>query len=78
MKYLYIIYQYLIALPLLVVLTLFTALFTIVLAPWKNSRLVHMEQMLWARSFFWFVRLCQQPPVDARRVGDLRLLARGL
>lgn len=57
MKYLYIIYQYLIALPLLVVLTLFTALFTIVLAPWKNSRLVHMEQMLWARSFFWLLLL---------------------
>lgn len=57
MKYLYIIYQYLIALPLLVVLTLFTALFTIVLAPWKNSRLVHAEQMLWARSFFWLLFL---------------------
>ena len=57
MKHLYIVYQYLIAFPLLVILTLFTAIFTIILAPWKNSRLVHAEQMFWARSFFWLLFL---------------------
>ena len=57
MKYLYIVYQYVIALPLLILLTIFTALFTIVLSPWKNSRIVHLEQMFWSRSFFWLLFL---------------------
>lgn len=57
MKFFYIIYQYLIALPLLVLLTIFTALFTIVFSPWKNARFVHLEQMFWSRSFFWLLFL---------------------
>ena len=57
MKFLYIAYQYLIALPLLIVLTIFTALFTIIFSPWRNARFVHLEQMFWSRSFFWLLFL---------------------
>ncbi len=44
MKYLYRIYQYLIAWPILVVLTIFTALFTIIFVPFRNAEFVHKEQ----------------------------------
>lgn len=57
MKYLYIIYQYLIAWPILVVLTIFTALFTICCYPWRNAEFVHKEQQFWSRSFFWLMLL---------------------
>lgn len=57
LRILYILYQYLIALPLLVVLTIFTALFTIVFSHWRNSDFVHAEQMFWSRSFFWLLFL---------------------
>lgn len=48
----YIIYQYLIAWPLLLVLTIFTALFTICFVHWRNAEFVHREQQFWSRSFF--------------------------
>lgn len=56
-RILYIVYQYLIAIPVLVVLTIFTALFTILLCPWRNSRLVHAEQAFWSRSFCYLMFL---------------------
>ena len=52
MKYLYILYQYLIAWPILVVLTIFTALFTICFVHWRNAEFVHREQQFWSRAFF--------------------------
>ena len=52
MKYLYFIYQYLIAWPIFVVITLFTAIFTILLVPFRNSEFVHKEQQFWSRSIF--------------------------
>ena len=52
MKYLYFIYQYLIAWPILGLLTVFTSLFTIVCYPWRNAEFVHKEQQFWSRSFF--------------------------
>ena len=50
MKYLYILYQYLIAFPIILVLTLFTALVTILCFSWKNGALPHTIQVFWSRS----------------------------
>lgn len=50
MKYLYIVYQYLIAFPLIFVLTLVTAVVTILCFPWKNGALPHAIQVFWSRS----------------------------
>lgn len=47
------VYEWLIAIPLLVSFTIFTALFTLCTIPWRNSPLVHGVQQLWSRSFFW-------------------------
>ena len=55
MKYLYYLYQYLIAWPILVFLTIFTAVFTICCYPWRNKEFVHKEQQFWSRSFFWLM-----------------------
>ena len=53
----YILYQYLIAWPILCVLTVFTALFTIVTVHWRNAEFVHKVQQFWSRSFFWLMFL---------------------
>ena len=50
MKYLYILYQYLIAFPLIIVITLFTAIVTIICFPWKNGAFPHAVQVFWSRS----------------------------
>ena len=52
LKPFYILYQYLIAWPLLAVLTIFTAVFTICTVPWRNAEFVHKVQQFWSRSFF--------------------------
>ena len=61
MKYIlrpfYWIYQYLIAWPILVLLTAFTAFFTICTVRWRNAEWVHKEQQFWSRSFFWLMFL---------------------
>ncbi len=57
MKYVYYVYQYLIAWPTLLVLTIFTALFTIIFVPFRNAEFVHKEQQFWSRSFFWLMFL---------------------
>ena len=57
MKYLYIIYQYLIAFPILWVLTMLTAIITIILFPWPNCKFVNWVQKLWSRSFGWMLFL---------------------
>lgn len=57
MKPFYILYQYLVAWPLLAVLTVFTALFTICTVPWRNAEFVHKVQQFWSRSFFWLMFL---------------------
>jgi len=53
----YILYQYLIAWPLLAVLTVFTAIFTVCTGHWKNAEFVHKVQQFWSRSFFWLMFL---------------------
>lgn len=55
MKILYIMYQYLIGFPLIIVATLFTAIFTIICFPWKNGKVPHTIQVLWSRSVLWFL-----------------------
>lgn len=57
MKYLYIIYQYLIAFPILWILTMLTAIITILLFPWPNCKFVNWVQKLWSRSFGWMLFL---------------------
>ena len=57
MKYLYILYQYLIAFPLMGVLTVFTAVFTICCYPWRNAEFVHREQQFWSRACYWLMFL---------------------
>lgn len=56
-RIIYIVYQYCIAIPLLLVLTLFTAIFTLIFSPWRNSRFVHAEQAFWSRSFCYLMFL---------------------
>lgn len=55
MKILYILYQYLIGFPLVIVMTLFTALFTIICFPWKNGKAPRAVQVFWSRSVLWFL-----------------------
>jgi len=57
LKPFYILYQYVIAWPLLAVLTVFTAVFTICTVPWKNAEFVHKVQQFWSRSFYWLMFL---------------------
>ena len=57
MKYLYYLYQYLIALPLFAVLTLFTAIITIICQHWRNSWWLHDIQAFWSRSFCYLLFL---------------------
>ena len=62
MHYLYLLYQVLIALPLLLGITLFTALVTIIAIPWSNAEWLHKVQMFWARCFCWLMFI----PVEVR------------
>ena len=55
MKVLYILYQYLIGLPLIILVTLFTAIFTIVCFPWKNGKAPRAVQVFWSRSVLWLL-----------------------
>ena len=57
MKILYIIYQYLIALPIFAVITMFTAITTIIFQHWRNSWWLHGIQAFWSRSFYYLLFL---------------------
>ena len=57
LKPFYILYQYLIAWPILAVLTMFTAIFTVCTVHWRNAEFVHKVQQFWSRSFFWLMFL---------------------
>ncbi|MBO4690899.1 MAG: 1-acyl-sn-glycerol-3-phosphate acyltransferase [Paludibacteraceae bacterium] len=56
MKYLlrpfYWLWQFLIAWPILWLLTMFTGIFTVCTARWRNAEFVHKEQQFWSRAFF--------------------------
>lgn len=47
------VWYWLVAMPIWILFTLFTSIFTILLFPWKNSEFVHKEQQLWSKMFFW-------------------------
>lgn len=49
---LYGLYQYIIVWPVMVVLTLFTAVFTMLFVPFRNAEFVHKVQQFWSRSFY--------------------------
>ena len=55
MKFFYVLYQYLIGFPLIVVVTLFTALLTIICFPWRNGKLPRAVQVFWSRSVLWLL-----------------------
>lgn len=57
MKIFYYIYQYLIALPIFVLLTIFTSVSTILFQHWRNSWWLHGIQAFWSRSFFFLLFL---------------------
>ena len=61
MKYIirpfYWLWQYLVAWPLLLVLTIFTAVFTVCTVRWRNAEFVHKVQQFWSCSFFWLMFL---------------------
>lgn len=71
MKPLYIIYQYLIAFPLIIVVTLFTAIFTILCFPWKNGKAPRAVQVFWSRSVLWLllipIKVTGQENVDPKQ-----------
>ena len=71
MKPLYIIYQYLIAFPLIILVTLFTAIFTILCFPWKNGKAPRAVQVFWSRSVLWFllipIKVTGQENVDPKQ-----------
>lgn len=52
---LFIVYQYLIALPIFTVITLFTAITTMIFVYWRNKEWLHRIQQMWSRSFFWLL-----------------------
>ena len=49
---LYGLYQYIVVWPIMVVLTLFTAVFTMIFVPFRNAEFVHRVQQFWSRSFY--------------------------
>ncbi len=55
MKPFYLLYQYFIALPLLIIITLVAAIITICATPWKNAEWLHKIQQFWARCFCWLL-----------------------
>jgi 1-acyl-sn-glycerol-3-phosphate acyltransferase len=71
MKLLYIIYQYFIAFPLIIVVTLFTAIFTILCFPWKNGKAPRAVQVFWSRSVLWLllipIKVTGQENVDPKQ-----------
>lgn len=57
MKVFYILYQYLIAWPVLALCTIFTAVTTIIFQHWRNSWWLHAIQAWWSRMFFYMMFL---------------------
>lgn len=65
----YIVYQYVIAVPILTCLTIFTAVFTICLMHWRNAEFVHKVQQFWSRSFLGLMFI----PVSVDGVENIQL-----
>lgn len=65
---LYILYQYLIVLPIMVGLTILCALITIVCIPWKNAWWLNRIQAFWARMFCYLLFI----PVSVQGLDNIR------
>ncbi|MCQ2310632.1 MAG: 1-acyl-sn-glycerol-3-phosphate acyltransferase [Paludibacteraceae bacterium] len=63
-----VIYQYVVALPILFVLTILCAVITILCIPWKNSWWLNRIQAVWARSWCWLMFI----PVTVRGTEHIR------
>lgn len=63
-----VIYQYVIALPILFVLTILCAVITILCIPWKSSWWLNRIQAVWARSWCWLMFI----PVTVRGTEHIR------
>lgn len=68
MKSIYIGYQIIVALPLLIMVTFVTALITILTVPWSNAEWVHKVQMFWARCFCWLMFI----PVTIKGIENIK------
>ena len=68
LRFFYRLYQYCIAIPLLLLFTIFTAVFTVICCPWRNSEFVHRVQMFWSRSFCYLLFI----PVTIDGVENIR------
>ncbi len=68
LRFFYRLYQCCIAVPLLLLLTILTAVFTVICCPWRNSEFVHHVQMFWARSFCYLMFI----PVTIDGVENIR------
>ncbi len=51
----YIIYQYLIFIPIWGAITIFTAITTIIFMHWRNAEWLHKIQQFWSRFFYWLL-----------------------
>ena len=54
-QFFYIIWQWFVALPVFAVITLFTAVTTMIFVHWRNSEWLHRIQQFWSRSFFYLL-----------------------
>ena len=68
MKIIYILYQYFIALPILIVVTLLTDIITLLAFPWSNAEWVHKVQQFWARCACWLLFI----PVEVRGLENIQ------
>lgn len=51
----YIVWQWLVAVPVFAMITLFTAITTMIFIHWRNSEWLHKIQQFWSRSFFYLL-----------------------
>lgn len=68
MKTLYRLYQLFIALPILLVITLWAAILTILTFPWANAEWIHKAQQFWARCFCRLLFI----PVEVRGLENIQ------
>ena len=55
LQFFYILWQWLIALPIFSLITLFTAITTMIFCHWRNAEWLHRIQQFWSRSFYYLL-----------------------
>lgn len=55
LQFFYILWQLFVALPVFTLITLFTAITTMIFAHWRNAEWLHKIQQFWSRSFFYLL-----------------------